>query len=96
MSRWRARVTAVLAILALYGVAPAEAQSASKVTRIGLMSVGSDPARPNAPQWIAFIESMRALGYVEGQNMAVERRFAGGKPERLADFAADLVGRRST
>lgn len=94
MSGWLARWAVVLAILTLYGVAPAEAQSASKLTRIGLMSVGSDPARPHAPQWVAFIDSMRALGYVEGQNLAVERRFAGGKPERLAEFAADLVRRK--
>jgi ABC-type uncharacterized transport system substrate-binding protein len=79
-----------LALVGLWLGAPAPGV-AQKTTRIGLMSVGSDPARPEAPQWVAFLEGMRALGYVEGQNLAVERRFAGGKPEKLADFAADLV-----
>ncbi len=34
---------------------------------------------------------MRDLGYTEGQNLSVEYRFAGGKPERLTEVAADLV-----
>ena len=34
---------------------------------------------------------MRELGYVDGQNISIEYRFAEGKPERLADLAADLV-----
>src|ERR1041385_4486492 len=67
---------------------------AQKVARVGLLSVGSDPARPDGPPWLAFLEGMRALGYVEGQNLGVERRFAGGHPEKLGDFAGDLVRRK--
>ena len=83
----RAIACATLLVLSLGVWAPADA----KTTRIGLMSVGSDPMAPEAPQWVAFLDGMRAFGYVEGQNLAVERRFAAGKPEKLADFAADLV-----
>lgn len=39
----------------------------------------------------AFDEQLRALGYVEGRNLTVERRFAWGKRERLAGLAAELV-----
>ena len=34
---------------------------------------------------------MRGLGWVDGQNILVERRFAGGKSEQLASFAAELA-----
>jgi putative ABC transport system substrate-binding protein len=36
-------------------------------------------------------EGLRELGYVDGQSISVEYRFAEGKPERLGDLAADLV-----
>ena len=88
MSR-RGAPIAVALVLVVLGM-PAHG-AAQKLTRIGVMSVGSDPASPDAPQWVAFLEGMRTLGYIEGQNLAVERRFAGGKPEKLADFAASLV-----
>jgi putative tryptophan/tyrosine transport system substrate-binding protein len=91
MSRRRVVLAFTLVVLALSAPVPGAAQ---KVTRVGLMSVGSDPAHPEASGWLAFLEGMRALGYVEGQNLAVERRFAAGKPEKLTDFAADLVQRK--
>jgi putative ABC transport system substrate-binding protein len=46
-----------------------------------------------APQWLAFVDAMRALGWVDGQNIRVERRFAGGKTERVSSFAEDLAQR---
>jgi putative tryptophan/tyrosine transport system substrate-binding protein len=67
------------------------AQPTPKMPRIGLLSVGSDPSRPLSPQWLAFLDRLRALGYVEGQNMVIERRFADGKSERVAGMANDLV-----
>jgi putative ABC transport system substrate-binding protein len=70
----------------------AEAQPvAGKVPRIGLLSVGSDPSRPLSPQWLAFLDGLRALGYVEGQNVVIERRFAAGGSERVAGMAHELV-----
>jgi putative ABC transport system substrate-binding protein len=38
-----------------------------------------------------FFQRLRELGYVEGQNLSIERRFSDGKPERLPGLAADLV-----
>jgi putative ABC transport system substrate-binding protein len=70
----------------------AEAQPvAGKVPRIGLLSVGSDPSRPLSPQWLAFLDGLRALGYVEGQDIVIERRFATGGSERVAGMAHELV-----
>ena len=63
--------------------------------KIGLLSIGTDPDRPN-PVWVQFLKQLGELGYVEGQNIVLERRFAGGRQERLAEFVADLAERRFT
>ena len=39
----------------------------------------------------AFVDGLRELGHVEGKNVVFEYRWAEGRPERLADMAADLV-----
>jgi hypothetical protein len=57
-----------------------EAQPAANVHRIGLLSAGSPlSARANVD---AFQQGLRALGYVEGQNLAIEYRYAEGQAER--------------
>jgi putative tryptophan/tyrosine transport system substrate-binding protein len=92
--RWlSACAVAVLAALLGAGVA-ADAQSApGKTPHVGLLSIGTDPARPG-PQWTAFLGGLRTLGYVEGQNIAIERRFAAGNEQRVTEFAAELVQRQ--
>jgi len=66
----------------------AEAQPAGKVPRIGfLFSGASGPAR----EVDTFRQGLRDLGYIEGQNIAIEYRFAGGQVERLPELAAELV-----
>ena len=65
----------------------ADAQQAGKVWRIGVLSPGS----PSPALLEAFREGLRELGYVDGQNIAMEWRFAEAKPERLAAVAAELV-----
>jgi putative tryptophan/tyrosine transport system substrate-binding protein len=73
-------------------VAPlaAEAQpAAGQVYRIGFFS--TFPVEPQKnPIWNAFVEGLRALGYVEGKNLQIERR-AGGQAEQLPVVAAELV-----
>src|SRR5262245_28557762 len=54
--------------------------------RIGLLSAGS-PSTLDA----AVVSGLQTLGYVEGHNLIVERRFAWGQPERLPDLAAELL-----
>jgi len=65
-----------------------EAQQSKKVYRIGFLSAGSSLPTPNVE---AFQQSLRALGYVEGQNLAIEYRYAENHLERLPDLAAELV-----
>jgi putative ABC transport system substrate-binding protein len=66
----------------------AQAQPAGKVPRIGfLFSGASGPAR----EVDTFRQGLRDLGYIEGQNIAIEYRFAGGQVERLPELAAELV-----
>src|SRR6266852_9176279 len=67
------------------------AQPAGKVYRIGLLDYAApDPARQ--VWWNAFRQQMRDLGYVEGQNVTFEPRWAQGNDERLPKLAAELVG----
>ena len=76
----------------LYGYAlciSAEAQQPKKVPRIGYLSSG-DPASESArAEGIRL--GLRELGYIEGQNIAIEYRYAERKQDRSSDLAADLV-----
>jgi ABC-type uncharacterized transport system substrate-binding protein len=68
-----------------------EAQQAGKVYRIGLLDYSAlDPARQE--WWNAFRQQMRQLGYVEGQNVRFEPRWAEGEDDRLPKLAVELVG----
>ena len=66
----------------------AKAQQAAKVARIGILTVNL-AAAPHLTE--AFLQGLRDLGYVEGRNVAIEYRDAGGKVERLPALAAELV-----
>jgi putative ABC transport system substrate-binding protein len=67
----------------------AEAQPAEKVWRLGLVSVGTDPARPG--RWQPVMEAMRELGYVEGRNLEVKRAFGSGRFEELPRLVDELL-----
>jgi len=86
----RSALGVVLGLLLVSGAAQVGAQPSVKMARIGIISAGADPSRPE-PQWSAFVEVLRGLGYAEGRNIVIERRFAVGKSERLRGFAAELV-----
>jgi putative tryptophan/tyrosine transport system substrate-binding protein len=76
----------VAVVLLALGVI-AEAQQEKKVPRIGLLRAGSPP-----DSYVeAFRQGLRELGYIEGKNIAVEYRWAEGKPERIPDLTAELV-----
>jgi putative ABC transport system substrate-binding protein len=71
----------------------AEAQKSERKARVGILNLGSAPSPEELAQSVAtnqFWLSMRQLGWVDGQNMAVERRF-GESTEQLRAGAADLV-----
>ena len=65
---------------------PVDAQQAKKIPRIGYQSAGSFGEREQA-----FRQGVRDLGYVEGQNIVIEWRFAEGKPDEVPRNAAQLV-----
>lgn len=67
----------------------AEAQQPAKVGRIGILNPG--PLAPRLPAWEAFRQGLRALGYVEGQNIVLEFRSVESESGRLDDHAADLA-----
>src|SRR5206468_1859788 len=67
----------------------AQAQQPKKVPRIGYLS-GSDAARISARSE-AIRLALRELGYIEGQNIAIEYRYGEGKPNRYPELAAELV-----
>ena len=59
---------------------------------IGILGGGSSAAF--APFVAAFQEGLRETGYIQGQDVAIEHRWAEGQPDRLAMLATDLVRRR--
>ena len=80
---------AVLALSLLAAPLAAEAQQAGKVARIGYL-LGA--TREQTSLLVkAFEDGLRDLGYVPGQNVVIEYRFAEGKLERLPQLAQDLV-----
>ncbi len=62
------------------------AQQAGRVWRIGFISVSYAPIED------VLFQQLRELGYVEGHNLVVDRRYSEGREERFAEFAAELVG----
>jgi ABC-type uncharacterized transport system substrate-binding protein len=68
----------------------AEAQQTGKVYRIGWLAPASLPTTLDA-----FRDGLRVFGYVEGNNLVIEQRYANGKPERLAGLVAELVGAKA-
>jgi len=66
----------------------ASAQQPAKIPRLGVLLFSTPTADP---QMETARRALRDLGYVEGRNLALEYRYAEGRPERLPDLAADLV-----
>jgi putative tryptophan/tyrosine transport system substrate-binding protein len=82
-------VTLALSIL----VAPhaTDAQQAKKVPRIGVLVLGSPPSAPDWKQHSPFLQELRDRGWIEGQTIALEYRWAAGHVDRLPALAAELV-----
>jgi putative ABC transport system substrate-binding protein len=68
---------------------PARAQQTNKVPRIGYLSASS--ASASASYREVFREGLHQLGYIEGQNITIEWRYADARDERLPGLAAELV-----
>jgi putative tryptophan/tyrosine transport system substrate-binding protein len=83
----RIGLAVVLAVIFLAPLAVG-AQQGGKVPRVGILTLASSASTPILQ---AFRDGLRELGYVESQNIALEFRFAHGRPETLASLAAELV-----
>src|SRR5215831_3459912 len=77
-------------VLLLLAVAPrvGEAQQAGRIYRIGVFFASNPTVTASNNE--AFTQGLREHGYVEGQNVVLERRYGEGR-ERLAEIAAELV-----
>ena len=84
----RAALAAALAASLLGAPLAAEAPPAGKVARLGVLLFSTPAADPNLP---AFLGALRDLGYVEGRNVALEYRYAEGRPERVGELALQIA-----
>ena len=78
-----------LATFFLTTVSIAEAQQPKKIPRIGYLSNADAATDSGRAEGIRL--ALRELGYIEGQNIAFEYRFAEGKVDRAPELAAELV-----
>jgi putative ABC transport system substrate-binding protein len=89
VQRWTLGLCITLALVLLPSLLTAEPQPTT-VHRIGWLSAGSPQGDPGIE---AFRQGLRALGYIEGQTLVLESRYAEGKAEQLPTLAAELVQR---
>lgn len=83
-------LTRLVAMLLLAAPLAAEAQNPARAARIGWLGLGSPG--PEVLRIVdGFKQGLREVGYVEGQNVAFEYRWAHGRSERLPELAAELV-----
>jgi putative ABC transport system substrate-binding protein len=79
----------VIALVLAVGGARAAAQQPKKVQRVGYLSA-LEPTRESTRSEVIRL-ALRERGYIEGQNIAIEYRYAEGKLDRLPELAAELV-----
>lgn len=86
------RLTAglLLALTLLTTSPPTYGQQPNRSFRIGLL-IPAQSSAPPAPTIRAFFQRLEELGYAEGRNLAIERRFSEERPERFPALAADLA-----
>src|SRR5215475_4719338 len=68
---------------------PAEAQQPAKIPRIGYLTAFDPAVESTSSEAIRL--ALRERGYIEGQNIAIEYRYAEGKLDRLPELAAEMV-----
>lgn len=78
---------ALFAIIIFVGLQIAEAQQSGKIPRIGYLSLSAKPSVRDE----AFVQGLRELGYIDGQTISIEYRWAANKIEALAALADELV-----
>jgi hypothetical protein len=86
----KAAVPSILVVVVLLAVAAiAAAQQPKKVPRIGYLSTADAATESTLLEAIRL--ALRERGHIEGQNIAIEYRYAEGKRDRFPELAAELV-----
>src|SRR5262245_62618071 len=94
-TRWarretKTRLATIAAILALFCAPLATEAQSARVYRVGILGESaSDPVEVRV--WEAFRLGLRDFGWIEGQNIQIESRWAEGNSSRLPALAADMV-----
>src|SRR5437660_1550880 len=89
---WRREFIILLAGAAAMWPRIVRAQQGTKIPRIGVLSPSrSEEASPNRVTLKAFVAGLRELGYVDGQNIIIERELSEANADRLREAAAELV-----
>ena len=91
MTRHRIGLLVTLALGLLAAPLAAQAQAPAKVPRVGWLSLGSPPAGPT-PLRDAFRQGLRERGWIEGQTIAIDSRYAEGNPDRLPPWPRSSSG----
>ena len=89
MTRMAVQALVTLSLGLLAAVPAAQAQQPARMPRIGYLGTSSPSLEPHYVE--AFRQKLRDLGYIEGQNIAIEYRWAEGQDDRLPALAAELV-----
>jgi putative ABC transport system substrate-binding protein len=87
----RIGLAVVLALSLVLVPLVSEAQQAEKLRQVGVLNVGGFTPPPGGPDLAALTANLRSLGWVEGQNYTIVRRYTDGRDDRLPDLAAELV-----
>src|SRR5882672_3643161 len=83
-------ITLALCALLLVLPFPAQAQQPNKIPRIGYLLDGHPATESARAEGIRL--ALRERGYIDGQNIAIEFRYAEGKVDQFSELAAELVG----
>ena len=81
----------VAGLLVATMAANAFAQQSDKMRRIGYLSVSPKYPAGSNPIYDAFVDRLRELGYVEGENISIDWLSAGGYADRLPELASEMV-----
>jgi putative ABC transport system substrate-binding protein len=91
MTRCTLGLIITLAVGLLWAPLATAAQPPKKVPKIGVLSFRSPPSLPDWKRRSVFLQELSTFGWLEGQNITVEYRWASGRSHRLPDLAAELV-----
>ena len=89
----RRKILAGLGSTAIVFASTSLAQQTGKVWRIGILDFGFLKPSDDG-HFAAIVEGLRELGYIEGKNLSLERRFAEGNKERLNEHVAEFVTKK--